>query len=77
MFHPVSDGKEETAIYGEYYGLSVMLYANQSEYLYAQSRGAGFRVAVHDSFEYPIVNARGIRLSPGDVTSIAMGLTEV
>ena len=76
-FDVVSEGTLKSTLFGEYYGLSIIIDSLQSEYLYGKSRGAGFRVLLHDSNEYPLVDVRGVRLSPGFVTSLAIGLTDV
>ena len=68
---------KRTYIYGEVYGLSVILNTMQDEYLYGKSRGAGFRVLVHERKEYPLVDSSGVRSSPGQVTSLGINQIRV
>ena len=72
-----ADGTYNTAVYGEYFGLSLVLDAQQWDYLYAKSRGAGFRVLLRAPNEYPLVDVQGVRVTPGYVTSLAISATNV
>ena len=51
--------------------------ALQDEYLYAKSRGAGFRVLLHSPDRYPDVDFAGMRISVGEQTSLATSLSNV
>ena len=67
----------KTEYFGEDFGLALGLSVLQDEYLYATSRAAGVRVMLHGPYEYPNVQYQGIRVSPGQVTSIGVKRKEV
>uniref|UniRef100_A0A915ARW1 Amiloride-sensitive sodium channel n=2 Tax=Parascaris univalens TaxID=6257 RepID=A0A915ARW1_PARUN len=57
---------------GPLYGLSVMLYVADKEYLARHSQGAGFKVEVHPPEYVPFPEDKGFTISPGVMTSVGI-----
>ena len=68
------DGRFKQQSEGSYYGLSLMLYVNQSNMTPFTSfdEGAGVSIALHDQNEFPFPLDRGILLKPGANTRLSL-----
>ncbi|XP_071112396.1 epithelial sodium channel subunit alpha-like [Haliotis cracherodii] len=60
---------------GPLYGLSMMLYVEEAEYISSLSSGVGFKVVVHSPDTMPFPEDEGFDISPGFATSA--GVTKV
>ncbi|ESO09387.1 hypothetical protein HELRODRAFT_168368 [Helobdella robusta] len=61
---------------GPRYGLSILFYANQFEYIGQISQSAGLRVIVHDSMRMPFPEDDAILVGPQTLTHIAVTVTK-
>ena len=68
------DGRFKQQSEGSYYGLSLMLYVNQSNMVPFTSfdEGAGVTIVLHDQNEFPFPLDHGILLEPGTNTRISL-----
>lgn len=62
----------KSQVHGALAGLQLMVDVQQPEYTAVVSHGAGVRMLLHNRGEFPDVENLGIRISAGDVASVAL-----
>ncbi|ELT89070.1 hypothetical protein CAPTEDRAFT_200009 [Capitella teleta] len=71
------NGRLKTSQIGVKQGFSFYVDVGQENYFYQSRNSAGIRLLVHDPYDWPLVEASGIAISPGTETFLSISESQV